>query len=216
MEDTYRQKGLRARLIKKLRKKGIDDESVLAAMNKVPRHYFLDDAFDDWAYKDRPFSIGWEQTISQPYTVAIQTSLLEIEAHEKVLEIGTGSGYQACILAELMARVYTIERQKGLYEKTRELLKKLGYKAIKTYYGDGYAGLEKSAPFDKILITAAVKDVPDTLLEHLKVGGFLVAPIGGNKQQTMYRYHKKSMKEIVEETYGEYRFVPMLKGTRDS
>lgn len=215
VEDTYRHRGLRKRLIETLRKKGIDDEAILEAMNNVPRHNFLDVAFDDWAYKDKPFSIGCDQTISQPYTVAMQTSLLDVKEGDKVLEIGTGSGYQACILSELGADVYTIERQKALYEKTKELLPKVGFKDIKIYFKDGYEGLPRHAPFDKILITAAAEEVPQALLQQLAVGGYLVVPIGDNRSQTMYRFYKKSEDKVTSESFGDYRFVPMLKGTEN-
>ncbi len=185
-------------------------------MNKVPRHLFLDAAFDEWAYKDKPFSIGWDQTISQPYTVAIQTILLDVHKGDKILEIGTGSGYQACILAELGAEVYSVERMKGLYDKTSALLKKLGYNSLNLFYGDGHKGLEKYAPFDNIIVTAATPIVPRPLFEQLAIGGYLVAPIGNNESQTMFRFYKKAANHFKKDTFGDFRFVPMLNGTQDS
>lgn len=217
VEDTYRQKGLRSKLIKELRTKGITNEAVLQAIDNVPRHLFLDDAFDDWAYKDKPFSIGWDQTISQPFTVAMQTILLDVQKGDKILEIGTGSGYQACILAELGAEVYTIERMKGLYDKTKILLEKLPYKdSIHIFYKDGNEGLEEHAPFDKIIITAAAETLPKPLLNQLKVGGYLVAPVGGKSGQTMFRFFKKGENNFQKDSFGKFSFVPMLGGTDES
>ena len=200
-------------LIDTLRHEGVRDEKVLDAMSKVPRHLFLEKAFEEWAYKNVAFPIGCEQTISQPLTVAIQTRLLEIKKGEKVLEVGTGSGYQACILSLLGAKVYTIERQSALYEKTDKLLRELGFGAIRTFLGDGYAGLPMFAPFDKILVTAGATMLPETLIRQLVVGGHLVIPIGGDESQTMWRYTKIAEDNIKSEAFGKFKFVPFLKGT---
>lgn len=200
-------------LIETLRHQGVSDEKVLDAMSKVPRHLFLEKAFEEWAYKNVAFPIGCEQTISQPLTVAIQTGLLEIKKGDKVLEVGTGSGYQACILSLLGAKVYTIERQSALYEKTDKLLRELGFGAIRTFLGDGYAGLPMFAPFDKILVTAGATMLPETLIQQLAVGGYLVIPIGGDESQTMWRYTKIAEGNIKSEAFGKFKFVPFLKGT---
>ena len=200
-------------LIDTLRHEGVRDEKVLDDMSKVPRHLFLEKAFEEWAYKNVAFPIGCEQTISQPLTVAIQTRLLEIKKGEKVLEVGTGSGYQACILSLLGAKVYTIERQSALYEKTDKLLRELGFGAIRTFLGDGYAGLPMFAPFDKILVTAGATMLPETLIRQLMVGGHLVIPIGGDESQTMWRYTKIAEDNIKSEAFGKFKFVPFLKGT---
>ncbi len=178
MEDTYKHKGLRKQLVDQINRKGITSRAVLAALNKVPRHLFMDSSFLEFAYEDKPFPIGSGQTISQPYTVAFQTELLEIKKGDKVLEVGTGSGYQACILMEMGARVYTIERQKNLYIKTKSLLLSMGYKPKSMSYGDGYKGLPAYAPFDKIIVTAGAPYVPDELIQQLKLGGYLVIPVG--------------------------------------
>ncbi|MBK8956437.1 MAG: protein-L-isoaspartate(D-aspartate) O-methyltransferase [Saprospiraceae bacterium] len=211
--DTYRHKGLRAQLVEEIRKKGISDERVLAAMNKVPRHLYLDNAFEEWAYKDNAFPIDCEQTISQPYTVAFQTSLLNVEPKHKVLEIGLGSGYQASILFELGAKVYSIERHKPLFFKTTKLLNQLGYKGIRTFYGDGFKGLPLFAPFDRILVTAAAPLVPKELINQLKTGGCLIIPVTKGDLQQMLRITKISDQETKEERFGDFRFVPMLEGT---
>lgn len=200
-------------LIETLRKEGIRDEKVLDAMARLPRHLFLEKAFEEWAYKNVAFPIGCDQTISQPQTVAIQTSLLEIKKGDKVLEVGTGSGYQACILFLLGAKVYTIERQSALYEKTDAFLREMGYGAIRTFLGDGYTGLPMFAPFDKILVTAGASAVPDTLIDQLAVGGYLVIPIGDDQSQTMWRYTKMDNGTIKSEAFGKFKFVPFLKGT---
>lgn len=212
MEDTYRHKGLRKALIDSLRKKGIHNELILQAMSQLPRHWFLDAAFADWAYKDVPFPIGNEQTISQPYTVAFQTQLLEVQPKEKILEIGTGSGYQACILAMMNAKVYTLERQEDLVQKTNKLLESIGFGQIRTFYKDGFEGLPRFAPFDKILITCGAKEIPNALLAQLKVGGIMVIPLG-DKEQKMLRITKISESEHKTEEFGYFRFVPLLKGT---
>jgi len=190
--------------------KGISDQPILSAMEKVPRHFFFDSSFLEYAYEDQPFPIGAGQTISQPYTVAFQTSLLKIIKGEKILEIGTGSGYQACILAELGAKVFSIERQKSLYDKTRVLLPEMGYQRIKLFYGDGYKGLPSFAPFDKILVTAAAPYIPEPLILQLKPGGILVVPVGDDIQ-IMTTIHKISDTEVRKEEHGHFRFVPMLE-----
>ena len=201
-------------LIETLRHGGIRDEKVLEAMSKVPRHLFLEKAFEEWAYKNVAFPIGNEQTISQPQTVAIQTSLLEVKKGDKILEVGTGSGYQACVLSLLGAKVYTIERQRALYERTDKLLRELGFGAIRTFLGDGYEGLKMFAPFDKILVTAGATALPENLIKQLAVGGHLVIPIGGDDVQTMWRYTKVTETEIKSESFGKFKFVPFLKGTQ--
>lgn len=208
--DTYRHQGLRKLLVDTIREKGIKDQAVLAAILKVPRHYFFDSSFLEYAYEDKPFPIGAGQTISQPYTVAFQSELLQIKKGEKVLEIGTGSGYQACILAELGARVFTIERQKSLFDRTSKYLPLLGYNTIKTFYGDGYKGLRSYAPFDKMIVTAAAPYIPDDLLEQLKPGGILVIPVGANDLQIMKTLTRKADNTFETKEYGAFRFVPML------
>jgi len=209
--DTYRHQGLRKQLIASIRAKGINDEKVLAAMEKVPRHFFFDSTFLEFAYEDKPFPIGAGQTISQPYTVAFQSELLQVKAGDRILEIGTGSGYQASILAELGARVFTIERQKSLFDKTSRLLRELNYTAIRMFYGDGYKGLPAFAPFDKIIITAAAPEIPQTLLEQLKIPGLMVAPVGAGDSQVMTTIRKKSESEMISREHGLFRFVPMLE-----
>ena len=210
MEDNYRHKGMRKALIDTLRKKNIENERILRAMSGLPRHWFLDAAFADWAYKDVPFPIGNEQTISQPYTVAFQTQLLEVEPKEKILEIGTGSGYQACILSILGAKVYTIERQETLFHKTNMLLQNIGFGQIRTFLKDGFEGLPRFAPFDKIIITCGANEIPSPLVDQLKVGGLMVIPLG-DKEQKMLRITKLSATEHKTEEFGYFRFVPLLK-----
>ena len=209
MKDTFRHKGLRQILVDKIRKKGITDESALRMINEIPRHLFLDNAFVQFAYEDKPFPIGSGQTISQPYTVAFQTQLLELNPYEKVLEVGTGSGYQAAVLIGMEANVYTIERQKELFQKTKEFLPELGYNC-NFYYGDGYKGLEQFAPFDKIIVTCGAPDIPEDLIKQLKVGGRMVAPIGKGDVQVMNLVEKTSETETKITTHGEFSFVPML------
>lgn len=211
-EDTYRHKGLRKKLIDTLRMKGITDESVLEAMNNIPRHYFLDSALDEIAYEDRAFPISEGQTISQPYTVAYQTQLLAIKANEKILEIGTGSVYQATILAEMGANVFTIERQKKLFEKTKQFIFKSKYSHLKFFYGDGYEGLPTYAPFDKVIITAAAPFIPQKLIDQLKTGGKMVIPLNEGDQQRMLRLTKNADGSISEESFANFSFVPMLSG----
>ncbi|WP_235297587.1 protein-L-isoaspartate(D-aspartate) O-methyltransferase [Portibacter marinus] len=211
LEDSYRHKGMRMKLVGELRKKGITDKAALAAIADIPRHFFLDKAFEEWAYKDVPFPIESNQTISQPYTVAFQTSLLNIEKGDKVLEIGTGSGYQACVLAHMGAKVYSIERQQKLYQITNQFLPRIGYGNIRLLLGDGYMGSQRFAPFDKILVTAGASYVPDALIQQLKVDGVLVIPVGDDIQK-MLRITKVSEDEVKTENFGDFRFVPFLKG----
>ncbi len=208
--DAYRHQGLRKLLIENIKQKGITDPNVLAAMEKVPRHFFFDSSFLEYAYEDKPFPIGAGQTISQPYTVAFQSELLDIKKGDKVLEIGTGSGYQACILMEMGARVFSIERQKSLFDKTSKHLQKMGYSSIKVFYGDGYKGLPAFAPFNKIIVTAAAPFVPDPLIEQLKTGGILVIPLGED-MQIMTTFRKISNLNCEKKEHGLFRFVPMLE-----
>ena len=213
-KDTYRHKGLRKELVSLLRKKGISDEKVLAAIDRVPRHLFMghDNIFDVTAYDDIAFPIGEGQTISQPYTVAYQSQLLELLPKEKVLEIGTGSGYQAAVLAELGVKVFSIERHRKLYDRTRDLLRALGYPSIKTFFGDGYEGLETFAPYDKIIITAAAPHIPEKLLTQLMLGGQMVLPLEIDRSTRMVRITRLDEKEFDQEIFSEAAFVPMLKG----
>ncbi|WP_212003130.1 protein-L-isoaspartate(D-aspartate) O-methyltransferase [Chitinophaga sp. HK235] len=211
-EDTYKQKGLRKQLVDSIRQKGITDENVLAAINTIPRHFFLDTAFESIAYDDRAFPIGEGQTISQPYTVAYQTQLLEPRPYEKILEIGTGSGYQACVLAELKMNVFTIERQKRLFDEVKAFPFKSKYPNLRLFYGDGYEGLPSYAPFDKVLVTAAAPHIPEKLLQQLKIGGKMVIPVGGQEVQRMLRITKISDTETEQELFDNFSFVPMLAG----
>jgi len=210
LEDNYRHQGKRKLLIEKLKEKGIEDEAVLQAMLKIPRHLFLDSSFEDHAYQDKAFPIAAGQTISQPYTVAFQTQLLALQKEEKVLEIGTGSGFQTAVLCSMGAKVYTIERQHELYKKTSIFLKKLGFSPKYASFGDGYQGLKEYAPFDKILVTAGAPFVPKPLMAQLKVGGRLVIPVGEDPQ-IMTVLIRKSARSFEKETFGEFRFVPLLE-----
>ena len=211
IEDTYKHKGLRKKLVDGIRAKGIKDENVLNAINMVPRHFFLDSAFDDVAYVDKAFPIGEGQTISQPYTVAYQSQLLEIQKGDKILEIGTGSAYQAVVLAALEAKVYTIERQKKLFDENRQFAYLKQYPFIKFFYGDGFKGLPTYGPFDKIIITAAAPEIPPKLIEQLKVGGKMVIPVDIGNVQQMRRVTK--LEEGIEvEYFDNFSFVPMLEG----
>lgn len=214
-EDNYRHKGMRKSLVEELKNKGISDENVLNAINAVPRHVFLDSSFLNFAYQDKAFPIGSGQTISQPFTVAFQSSLLEIKKNMKVLEIGTGSGYQACVLAEMGAKVFSIERQRKLYTKTKAFLAEFPYR-IKMFLGDGNKGLPTYGPFDRILITAAAPEIPQALIDQLKVGGMMVIPLCENDEhQTMLRLTKQEDGNLKREEYGDFKFVPMLKGVGD-
>lgn len=212
-EDTYLHKGMRKQLVETLRSKGIKDEKVLAAINAVPRHFFLDTAFERIAYEDRAFEILAKQTISHPFTVAFQTELLQIKKFDKVLEIGTGSAYQSCILAEMGAMVFSIERQRELFDyvdKKFSFIKK--YPTIKRFYGDGYVGLPTYAPFDKIIVTAGAPFVPEKLVEQLKPGGIFVIPVGDENGQRMLKITKEIDHKIITEELGNFDFVPMLEG----
>ncbi|MFM1794644.1 MAG: hypothetical protein RL642_1029, partial [Bacteroidota bacterium] len=206
-EDSYLHKGLRKKLVDQIREKGITDESVLAAIMNVPRHFFLDSAFEKQAYEDRAFPIGEDQTISQPYTVAYQTQLLQVKPFEKILEVGTGSAYQASVLAELKAKVYSIERQKKLFDSNKNFQFLKQYPTLRMFYGDGFEGLPTYAPFDKILITAAAPYVPEKLLEQLKPGGWMVLPLDEGENQRMHRITKQADGSLLEEKFDEFSFV---------
>jgi protein-L-isoaspartate(D-aspartate) O-methyltransferase len=210
LKDTAKHQGLRNQLANVLKAKGILDENVLNAVRKIPRHLFMDSSFESHAYQDKAFPIAAEQTISQPYTVAFQSQTLALKAGEKVLEIGTGSGYQTAVLLELKAEVYSIERQHELFKKTSLFLPKLGYRPKKFIFGDGYIGLKEQAPFDKIIVTAGAPYVPKPLLSQLKVGGKLLIPVG-DKTQIMTLFIRKSAKEFEKHELGDFAFVPMLE-----
>ncbi|MEO0570840.1 MAG: protein-L-isoaspartate(D-aspartate) O-methyltransferase [Bacteroidota bacterium] len=210
MQDTFKHKGMRNQLVKTLTKKGIADIKVLEAIKSVPRHLFLNSGFEDHAYQDKAFPIGASQTISQPYTVAFQTELLQLKPNAKVLEIGTGSGYQTAILLHLKAKVYTIERQNELFKATKLFFDKMGYRPKKVVFGDGYKGLEGDAPFDGIVVTAGAPETPKALLAQLRIGGRMVIPVGLEEQE-MTLYLRKSEKEFEKKTFGSFRFVPMLE-----
>ena len=217
MEDTYLNKGKRRILVEYLREKvGIRDEQVLSAINSVPRHFFLESIFEDFAYEDRAFTIASGQTISHPSTVAEQTELLQVEKGEKVLEIGTGSGYQTSILVAMKAEVYTIERQKELYDFSRNILEKMNLIPRVQVFGDGFEGLADFAPFDKILVTCGAEKLPVQLLRQLKVGGKMVIPLGDNsEEQVLTRFIKTSENQVEKEEFGLYKFVPMLNDTNE-
>jgi len=208
--DTFKHKGKRQQLAAIVAAKGVKDKKVLEAIKSIPRHLFMDSSFEDHAYQDKAFPIAADQTISQPYTVAFQTELLELKRGDTVLEIGTGSGYQTAVLCELGAKVYSIERQQELYKKTKLFLSKIGYRPKYLSFGDGYKGLPEYAPFDKIIVTAGAPYVPNALLSQLKVGGRLVIPIGENVQ-IMTLFIRKSNKEFDKKEYGDFRFVPLLE-----
>jgi protein-L-isoaspartate(D-aspartate) O-methyltransferase len=210
LKDTFKHKGLRQHLIDVIESKGIKDKNVLKAIGKVPRHLFMDSGFLDHAYQDKAFPIAANQTISQPFTVAYQTELLQVKKGDKVLEIGTGSGYQAAILCELGAKVYSIERQLELFKKTSKFLPKLGYGVKKFIFGDGYKGLEEEAPFDSIIVTAGAPFVPKPLMNQLKIGGRLVIPVG-ESVQTMTLFIRKDIKEFEKHEFDKFRFVPLLE-----
>jgi protein-L-isoaspartate(D-aspartate) O-methyltransferase len=208
-EDSYRARGLRRQLVKEIERKGISDPEVLKAFDNVPRHFFFDPIFLEHAYEDKAFPIGEGQTISQPYTVAFQTQLLEIEKGKKILEIGTGSGYQAAILCELGAEVYSIEYQEKLYKKTKKFLPKIGYRPH-LFWGDGSMGLTEHAPYDGIIVTAGAPNAPQPLLAQLKTGGILVVPIGDRNTQKMVRFQKVEKNKIRKKVYSNFAFVPLL------
>ncbi|HLV15526.1 MAG TPA: protein-L-isoaspartate(D-aspartate) O-methyltransferase [Xanthomarina sp.] len=210
MKDTFKHKGLRQQLVEVINSKGITDKKVLEAIGRIPRHLFMDSGFLDHAYQDKAFPIAADQTISQPYTVAFQTELLKIKPGDKILEIGTGSGYQTAVLCELGAVVYSIERQRELYKKTSKFLPNLGYRAKKLIFGDGYIGLEEEAPFNGIIVTAGAPFVPKPLLSQLAIDGRLVIPVGDDVQ-VMTLFVRKGPKEFEKHEFGEFRFVPLLE-----
>lgn len=210
MQDTFKHKGMRNQLASTLEVKGITDSQVLEAIKTIPRHLFLDSSFEEHAYQDKAFPIGADQTISQPYTVAFQTELLKIKPNHKILEIGTGSGYQTAVLLHLKAKVFTIERQSELFKKTKRFFDKMGYRPKKVIFGDGYKGLKEEAPFDGIIVTAGAPETPNALLSQLNVGGRLVIPVGIEEQE-MTLYVRKSEKEFQKKTFGSFRFVPLLE-----
>lgn len=211
--DSFKHRGLRKKLVEEIKEKGIIDSLVIEAMEKLPRHYFMDSSFVEFAYQDKAFPIGAGQTISQPFTVAFQTQLLKVKKGDKVLEIGTGSGYQASILFLMGAKVYSIERQKELYTKSKQFFTQLNYR-IQTFYGDGYKGLPTFAPFDKIIVTCGAPFIPEDLIAQLKVGGIMVIPVGEDVQQ-MITIEKRSETEIIQLDNGSFRFVPMLEKKND-
>lgn len=212
INDTFRHKGMRKRLVESLKIKGIKNEKVREAIGKVPRHLFMESTFLKFAYKDQAFPIGSGQTISQPLTVAIQTQLLQVEKNDKILEVGTGSGYQAAVLLELGAKVFTIERQKELYQKVHKFLPEIGYNPA-CFFGDGYKGLPNFAPFDKIIVTAGAPFIPEDLKQQLKVGGLMVIPVGNSERQEMQLIERISETDFKCEKHGGFVFVPLLKGT---
>lgn len=212
MRTENRSVGLRRRLVQTLRRKGIRNEAILKAFADIPRHRYMPEASIEFAYKDLAYEIGAGQTISQPYTVAVQTHLLDIEIGDKVLEIGTGSGFQASILAYLGAKVYTIERQESLYHTTSQLLHELGFGRIRTLFGDGYAGSPRFAPFDKIIITCGATHIPNTLLNQLRIGGIMIIPLGEGDNKTMLRIQKTSESTYTKTSHGTFSFVPFLQG----
>lgn len=209
MKDTLKHRGMRNKLADILIKKGISDKNTLDAIRTIPRHLFMDSSFEGHAYQDKAFPIAADQTISQPYTVAFQTQLLDVKPGQKILEIGTGSGYQTAVLLQLKAKVYTIERQLELFKKTKIFFSKLGYRPKKKIFGDGYKGLPEEAPFDGIVVTAGAPEVPRALMSQLKIGGRLVIPIGAD-DQIMTLYIRKSEKEFEKKEFGSFRFVPLL------
>lgn len=215
MEDSYRTKGLRKKMVETVKACGISNQLVLDALMRVPRHVFLDKAFVETAYENRAFSIGEGQTISQPYTVAYQTTLLNIKPGDKILEVGTGSGYQAAVLAEMGAQVYTLERIRKLYDRTKPLLKSMGYKQIRCFHADGFDGLPGLAPFDKIIVTAAAPEIPEKLMKQLTIGGIMIIPYGEGGTQKMIKIVRTSEDAFQQEELDDFSFVPMLKGKTD-
>ena len=209
MKDEYRHKGLRRKLLEELRSLGISNEDVLDAMDRVPRHFFLSSAFEQFAYQNKAFQIGAGQTISKPHTVACQTELLGLLPGQKVLEIGTGSGFQCAVLCAMGYKVFSIERQRSLYDKTRPLLASMGFKP-QLFYGDGYKGKKTFAPFDGIIVTCGAPEVPETLLQQLAIGGKLIIPVGEGDTQLMYSFERLGEKEFTRKKHGEFAFVPML------
>lgn len=212
INDTPRHQGMRKKLVEGLKIKGIRDENVLAAISKVPRHLFMESTFIQFAYKDQAFPIGAGQTISQPYTVGFQTQLLQVTKGDKILEVGTGSGYQAAVLLEMGARVFTIERQKELYARVHKFLPEIGYNPA-CFFGDGYKGLPGFAPFDKIIVTAGAPEIPEALIYQLTIGGIMVIPVGNDQKQEMKMVTRLSENEFKTENHGDFIFVPLLKGT---
>ncbi len=213
MQDNYKHKGLRRRLINALREKGIKNEAILEVMGNIPRHFFMDKAFEEMAYEDKAFSIGCGQTISQPYTVAFQTQLIDPQTNERILEIGTGSGYQAIVLAAMGATVYTVERQEGLYKTTCDFLKQYqDTERINCFLSDGTMGLKQLAPFQAILVTCGATEIPEALCKQLAIGGRMVIPVGADGHQKMLRITRLSEKEFQTEHFGDFRFVPLLDG----
>jgi len=210
LKDTFKHRGLRNQLADVVATKGIKDKKVLEAIRSIPRHLFMDSGFEGHAYQDKAFPIAAGQTISQPYTVAFQTELLQLNAGQKVLEIGTGSGYQTAVLLHLRTKVYTVERQLELFKKTNIFFKKMGYRPRKFVFGDGYKGLPEEAPFDRIIVTAGAPEVPQALLSQLKIGGRLVIPVG-EEDQIMTLIIRKSEKEFERKELGLFRFVPLLE-----
>lgn len=210
LKDTFKHKGLRQQLVETIKAKGIKDENVLDAIGRIPRHVFMDSGFLDHAYQDKAFPIAADQTISQPYTVAFQSELLHVNPGDKILEIGTGSGYQTAVLLELGASVFSIERQRELYKKTSKFLPKLGYRPKKLIFGDGYKGLKEEAPFNGIIVTAGAPFVPKPLLSQLAIDGRLVIPVG-DEVQIMTLFIRKGIKEFEKHEFGEFRFVPLLE-----
>lgn len=210
MQDTLKHRGMRNKLADVLIEKGISNKNVLDAIRTIPRHLFMDSSFEDHAYQDKAFPIAADQTISQPYTVAFQTELLDVKPNQKILEIGTGSGYQTAVLLRLRAKVYSIERQLELFKKTNVFFKKLGYRPKKLIFGDGYKGLPEEAPFDGIIVTAGAPEVPKALMSQLRVGGRLVIPVGID-DQIMTLYTRKSATEFEKKEFGSFRFVPLLE-----
>jgi len=215
MLDSYRHQGLRKKLVETIKAKGVSDENVLIAIEKVPRHLFMDSSFLEFAYEDRAFPIGAGQTISQPYTVAIMSELLHLKKGDKVLEVGTGSGYQACVLVAMGAKVFTIERQKSLYDKTKIFLPAIGFGTIKQFYGDGYKGLPTFGPFDKIIVTCGAPRIPDALVMQLKIGGTLVIPVGECDTQIMRTITRLTERDNEIRDHGKFRFVPMLENRNE-